>query len=58
MSHFHNSKRNDLRDTFSDTLMIYKPSITLNFRNIFLEYFQQNLSCTKLILQKKRNFSP
>ena len=47
MSDLQNSKRFDLIDMFNDTsryLDDILPSITLNLRNIFLIYIQQNFS--------------
>ena len=47
MSDIHKSKRHDLIDilmTPLDILTIHLPSITLNLRNIFPIYIQQNFS--------------
>ena len=47
MSDLHKPKRHDLKDMFNDTydiLTIYSPAITLNLRNIFPIYIQQNFS--------------
>ena len=57
MSDLHKSKRYDLIDMFNNTSGYLDdtdtPSITLNLRNIFLIYIQQNYSWTKQRLQNK-----
>ena len=47
MSKLNKSKRYDLIDMFNRYLSISSPSITLNFRNIFLIYIQQKLQLNK-----------
>ena len=59
MSNVHISKRYNLTDMLNDTsgyIDEISPSITLNLRNIFLIYIQQNFSWTKQILQRKKLF--
>ena len=57
MSDLYKAKRYDLKTYLTTPLdiLVYLPSITLNWRNIFLVHIQQNFIYIKQILQK-RNF--